>query len=182
MTGNIKKRSCIITFVSIAIIIILFLKINANNKKSQKSQILFQNYLIKEFDRVHLLYDNSYRISYQIKSNPKINIEFGNMICNFAIAQIMCFDDESLKSYQSVVFLFYRTSAHMPWSWEKQSNWNSFECNNEDLVSKVIFDVKENKITSIWIIKKSINRNDYGLPIYQYEKIMDSDWECKNFE
>lgn len=182
MTGNIKKRSCITAFVSIAIIIILFLQINANNKKSQKSEILFQNYLIKEFDRVHLLYDNSYQISYQIKSNPEINIEFGNMIYNFAIAQIMGFDDESIKAYQSVVFLFYRTTAHMPWSWEKQSNWSSFECNNEDLVSKVIFDVKENRIISIWVIKKSINRNDYGLPIYQYEKFMDSDWECKNFE
>ncbi len=70
----------------------------------------------------------------------------------------------------------------MPWSWEKQYNWSSFECNNEDLISKVIFDVKENKISSIWVIKKSFDRNDYGIPIYQYEKIMNSNWEYENFE
>lgn len=183
MTGKIKKMSCIMVFASItAITIVLFLRINTNYKEGQKSENLFQNYVIKEFDRVHLLYNNSYQIAYKIKSNPEINIEFVNMIYNFVISQIMSFDDESIKPYISVVFLFYRTTSHMPWTWEKQSNWSSFECNNEDLVSKVIFDVKENKITSIWVIKKSVGRNDYGLPIYQYKKSMNSDWEFENFE
>ncbi len=182
MAGNKKKLSLVMAFVSMAVIIVLSLRININSGEGHESETLFQNYVIKEFDRVHLLYDNSYQISYKIKSNPEIDIEFGNMIHNFAIAQVMRFDDESIKAYDFVAFLFYRTTAHMPWSWEKQSNWSSFECNNEDLISEVIFDVKENKISSIWVIKKSSDRNDYGMPVYQYEKIMNSNWEYENFE
>ncbi len=169
MAGNKKKLSLVMAFVSMAVIIVLSLRININSGEGHESETLFQNYVIKEFDRVHLLYDNSYQISYKIKSNPEIDIEFGNMIHNFAIAQVMRFDDESIKAYDFVAFLFYRTTAHMPWSWEKQSNWSSFECNNEDLISEVIFDVKENKISSIWVIKKSFDRNDHGRPIYNYE-------------